>query len=57
MAPDVLYIHPAKQEVEAQYDKHIPSPPYLVLSISIGVAAIAMLCTIAFFFWRDWTRH
>jgi len=29
----------------------------LVLSISIGVAAIAMLCTIAFFFWRDWTRH
>jgi len=29
----------------------------LVLSISMGVAAIAMFCAIAFFFWRDWTKH
>jgi len=29
----------------------------LVLSISIGVAAVAMFGAIAFFFWRDWTRH
>jgi hypothetical protein len=29
----------------------------LVLSVSIGVAAAAMFCAIAFFFWRDWVKH
>lgn len=29
----------------------------LVLSMSIGIAAITMLCAIAFFFWRDWRKH
>jgi len=41
MAPDVLYIHPAKQEVGARYDKYIPSPPYLL--IPVGVIGLANL--------------
>jgi len=41
MPPDVVYIHPAKQEVGARYDQYIPSPPYLFMPV--GVIGLANL--------------
>ena len=38
---DVLYIHPAKQEVGFRYDRHTPSPPYLFMPV--GVIGLANL--------------
>jgi len=35
MALDILYVHPAKQEVGTRYDKYIPSPPYLVMPVGV----------------------
>ncbi len=29
----------------------------LILTISIGIAVVALFAAIAFFFWRDWGRH
>jgi len=29
----------------------------LILTISIGIAAVAMIVLIAFFFWREWGRR
>jgi hypothetical protein len=29
----------------------------MVLTVSIGVAAVTIFCVIAFFFWRDWVKH
>jgi len=38
-AADVLYIHPAKQEVTARYDRYIASPTYPL--IPVGVVGLA----------------
>jgi len=35
MPPDVLYIHPAKQEVGTRYDEYIASPPYLFMPVGV----------------------
>jgi hypothetical protein len=32
---DILYVHPAKQEVDARYDKFISSPPYPIVPVGI----------------------
>jgi hypothetical protein len=29
----------------------------MILTISIGTAALIMFAAIAFFFWRDWGKH
>jgi hypothetical protein len=38
---DVLYIHPAKQEVVTRYDEYIASPPHLFMPV--GVIGLANL--------------
>jgi len=38
---DVLYIHPAKQEVNFRYDEYVSSPPYLLMPV--GVIGLANL--------------
>jgi radical SAM superfamily enzyme YgiQ (UPF0313 family) len=35
MSWDVLYIHPAKQEVGFRYDEYVSSPPYLVIPVGV----------------------
>jgi radical SAM superfamily enzyme YgiQ (UPF0313 family) len=35
MAVDVLYIHPAKQEVGIRYDEYIVSPPYVFMPVGV----------------------
>ena len=32
---DILYIHPAKQEVEARYDKFRSCPPYPFIPVGV----------------------
>jgi hypothetical protein len=35
MSWDVLYIHPAKQEVGFRYDEYVSSPPYLLIPVGV----------------------
>ncbi len=35
MSWDVLYIHPAKQEVGFRYDEYVSSPPYLLMPVGV----------------------
>jgi hypothetical protein len=39
---DILYIHPAKQEVSARYDKFVSSPPYPFIPVGV-VGLVNML--------------
>ncbi len=41
VASDVLYLHPAKQEVAARYDRYIASPSYPIMPV--GVLGLANL--------------
>ena len=34
-AVDILYVHPAKQEADARYDRYIASPPYPIMPVGI----------------------
>ena len=32
---DILYLHPAKQEVDARFDKFLPSSPYPFIPVGV----------------------
>jgi len=32
---DIFYLHPAKQEVDARYDKFVASPPYPFIPVGV----------------------